>query len=213
MRIVEIDSKKDGSKVEIISTTYDEELDLADSVLAALGSRWLPDGYRKIATEIFQRRAYGRSVTVELFQAFLEKVFFWNDKLREAHGHENEFLIPYPGIEINDETMIAPHSTRTDKMNYDERARWYKREIIRAWKEMYEKYRRDLSAISDDLSFFPGDKTTARKRSEEARAKFHKAVKASQKRFGISYGQAVKEVADRMPQTFSDGLRDFSDDT
>lgn len=198
MRVSEI-TLEHGGTLKLASLTYDEELELAKSVMETLSKKWARGKFRDLAISLYETGTGGYSCEAINLHGYSEALKYWSNKLEDAECGSDA---PHdPLIEMDNNMMVAPTSIRGGKETSTEwRANWYVEERRRAWREMWEVYRKALCAISNDYRVFPGDSNAALELHELAQLQpFFDAVRASQQTYGCSLDQAMREVMDRMP--------------
>lgn len=203
MKIIEKKLKETGEPIVWVKFTYDEELELANTVMSVLSKRWIPDDYRSIAKKIYNRKCNGKDILGEYLETLYDKMLYWNDFYQDYNDVE---LIPIPTIGETDD-FLKPVPTLKGQLGGKKRIEWYTKEITRAWKEMWEVHSNAMSAISDDFVCFPGDEDSLKEFHDRQAVAFWEAVDASQSKYGISRDHAIREVADHMPR----GSMDITD--
>ena len=199
MKIVEKPSKITDQPVLWLKFTYDEEIELARTVMTILSTRWVDEEYRSIARAIYDRKCQGQDIEAYLLNDLYEKIMFWNDRFKNNDDIEE---IPIPLIDDEKEDYIRPPSAnrKNKALTLERKIQWCKNEVQRAWKEVWTIHREEMMIISDDFVCFPNDEAGWKEYQDELARDFWKAVEASQKRFKLSRTQAIREVSDHTPR-------------
>jgi len=189
---------KTGDKITLISFTYDEELELAQSVMESLSKYWLSIRMRQVAEKLYQDASSGFGSEYVVVQEYLDLLSFKTEKLNElGRGLDAPYM---PTLTPNDSCVRAPSKTIAGITTKEWRSSWYGRERRRAWREVWLVYKKLLSSFSDDYRIFPGDSTEKLEALEVANLElFFEEVKKSRKEYKVSLDQAIREVRGRLP--------------
>ncbi len=197
MKISEI-TIKSGKKIILASMTYDEELDLAESVTQALSKPWVVSNFRKTAERLYHIGSSGLSPQGHELQEYLDSRDEWERNLEEVGRLEDSPLDPK--FTHDNSSMRAPTSNRGGETSNEWRTQWYSEQRRLAWREAWFNNKNELCRYSDRYRVFPGDPTDELELHEIAQLQpFFEAVRASQKTYKCSLDQAMREVMDRLP--------------
>jgi len=211
---IKVITTESGEFIELASCTYDEESEIAHSVVDTLSKPWVNGEFRRTAERIYHRGTQGQSCSREELRQYMKELDFWIKEMYEVgKGH----MAPYdPMFDPNTgKEMKAPNRTRSGETSNEWKSNWYANERRQAWRERWEEYKKPLCSYSDDYRTFPGDSNADLEDQELAQLPvFYEEVKKTQKAYRCSIDQAMREVMDRMPHAdlSIDELHDLAKD-
>ncbi len=197
MKINSIRSKY-GIDKDFAAFTYDEEQELAASVMEVLSKPWVVDKFRDIASKIYTKCTSGYGCEISVIIEYCECLGTWIENIKNADTN----VEPPISLEfILDGThMQAPSKNLSGETSKAWKSQWYITERRRAWREVWEVLRKELCDYSDDYRVFPGDSNDGLEKQDMAELEsFFAAVKKSKKTYKCSLDQAMREAMDRIP--------------
>ncbi len=189
---------KYGIKKDFASFTYDEEQELAASVMETLSKPWASKKLRSIASGIYDECSGGFGCEMNVIIGYCDTLGKWINRVRDSNENVD---VPYsPNFIFDNDGMKAPTKTLSGETSKEWKTQWYITERRRAWREVWKVYRKVLCDYSDDYRVFPGDSNDGLEQQELAELEvFFGAVKKSRKTYKCSVDQAMREVMDRIP--------------
>jgi len=187
-----------GRTVVFADMTYDEELELAESVTQALSKHWVRSGFRKTAEKLYNSGTGGYAPQASDLQDYLDFREEWAENLDEiGRGHDSPLD---PSFKYDDSTMRAPTNTRGGETSPEWRSQWYADERRRAWREAWDNNKKALRGYSDRYRVFPGDSNDELESQELSQLQpFFDFVRKNMKTYQCSVDQAIREAMGHIP--------------
>lgn len=179
-----------------VTLDYDEEQSLANSVIQAIGTRWITGEFQALLERIYVTKShYGGMITVEETDQLLG--FFLGTELE-------------PPILDQSSSSIWADLTNDHAKNAYEETKFL---IRQAWREVWKVRWKELAAISDKYRTFPGDNEPHPVNEEmivvatAMEEMFQEEVAKVVAEYQCSLTDAIKMVSDYMPR--GDDVQDF----
>ncbi len=178
---------EDGTEVGYVKLSPEEEYEFAKWVMDVLSLLWLDTSpeFSNFMKRLYRRKCNGKDIPFDTFITLLDYVERYKD------------LLPtIPDIKENDRRIKIPTSITKS----EERNEYVIKEIIRAWKEMWEIHplirgRGYPVFKTRDTIIYPDGFEDAQKQREQD---FWNEVSNVQGALGCSRQQAIQEVSDYM---------------